>query len=62
MGGVADYSLQVARALDEAGDTVHVWSPWAGEPIAVGGRMTVHRELEWNRPLSLRHIGAEIDA
>ena len=44
-GGVGDYAADLARALAEAGDTVHVWtaaSRAAGDGGAAAPRITIH--------------------
>lgn len=44
IGGVADYTRQVAQALTEAGEDVHVWCPATGERSTVD-RFIVHPDL-----------------
>jgi glycosyltransferase involved in cell wall biosynthesis len=42
-GGVGDYTRQVARALAEAGDVVHVWAPAAARETPIDAGVHVHR-------------------
>jgi glycosyltransferase involved in cell wall biosynthesis len=44
IGGVGDYTRQVARGLADAGDDVHVWCP-GGEEDRSERTVTVHRTL-----------------
>jgi glycosyltransferase involved in cell wall biosynthesis len=41
VGGVSDYTANVARALADAGDDVHVWT--SGSSGTTAGRITLHR-------------------
>ena len=62
VGGVADYTRQVARGLAEAGDEVHVWCPSTGktDPVDVDV-FEVHAELGTFRQSDLTHAGAHLD-
>ena len=44
-GGVSDYTQQVARALVEQGDEVHVWCPAWREVENHADGVRVHRQL-----------------
>lgn len=62
VGGVADYTRQVARGLAEAGDDVHVWCPATGKADPVDGdAFKVHAVLGTFRPSDLAHAGALLD-
>ena len=60
IGGVSDYTGQLAQALAEAGDDVHVWCP--GEARAHVPGIHVHAVLGTLAPADLRRAGAELDA
>lgn len=60
IGGVADYTRQVAQALAEAGEEVHVWCPATGEGAAAD-RFTVHAELGRFEPAELARAGRLLD-
>ena len=55
VGGVSDYTRQVAEGLARMGDEVHVWCPRAGEPSRVRG-VQIHPELGAIRPRDLRRL------
>ena len=56
-GGVSDYTYQVAAALAEAGDEVHVWCPPSGSPAPRQRGVTVHPELGRIGAADLRRVG-----
>jgi glycosyltransferase involved in cell wall biosynthesis len=60
VGGVADYTRQVARGLAEAGEDVHVWCP-ATSQADRGDAFTVHAELGQFEPADLARAGALLD-
>ena len=60
VGGVSDYTGQLARALAAAGDEVHVWCPGAARATAPG--VQVHASLGAMSPADLRRVDAEMDA
>lgn len=55
VGGVSDYTRQVAEGLARMGDEVHVWCPRASEPSRVRG-VQIHPELGAIRPRDLRRL------
>ena len=63
VGGVADHTRLVAEGLAAEGDRVCVWCPAAeGEAArAVGGGVSVRRELGGFRPSDLRRVGRALD-
>jgi hypothetical protein len=60
IGGVSDYTGQLARALAEAGDDVHVWCPGEARDRVAG--VHVHAALGTLSPADLRRASAELDA
>ncbi len=75
IGGVGDYTRQVAEALAKAGDDVHVWCPalrhaQSAPGMAMGGdgaphsasSVAVHRTLGAFTASDLRRTGAGLDA
>jgi hypothetical protein len=60
IGGVSDYTSQLARALAEAGDDVHVWCP--GEARAQVPGIQVHAALGTLSPADLRGADSKLDA
>jgi glycosyltransferase involved in cell wall biosynthesis len=67
LGGVSDYTCQVAAGLSGQGDEVHVWCPEGvrrmnglDTPVTADG-VTVHRECGSFRPEDLRRIGQKLD-
>jgi len=73
IGGVSDYTYQVANGLAEAGDDVHVWCPRMRSQEAGGRskepeqtsrseRVVVHRELGRIWPSDLRRVGKMLDS
>jgi glycosyltransferase involved in cell wall biosynthesis len=59
VGGVSDYSRQVAEGLARIGDEVHVWCPRATMGSAVAG-LHVHPELGLIRPSDLRRLDGHL--
>jgi glycosyltransferase involved in cell wall biosynthesis len=55
VGGVSDYTRQVAEGLVRMGDEVHVWCPRAGDPSGMHG-LHIHPELGSIRPSDLRRL------
>jgi glycosyltransferase involved in cell wall biosynthesis len=64
VGGVADYSREVAEGLAAAGDEVHVWCPAVALGSVPPGRPGVHLHpvLGAFRPGDLCHLDAALDA
>jgi glycosyltransferase involved in cell wall biosynthesis len=61
IGGVSDYTCQVASELAQRGGEVHVWCPASeGESAGVPGPL-VHRQLGQASPADLRRVGRELD-
>jgi glycosyltransferase involved in cell wall biosynthesis len=61
LGGVADYTAQVAAGLAAAGDEVHVWCPpAAGSPLELPG-VVVHPELGRLGPRDWSRLGRSLD-
>lgn len=61
VGGVSDYTRQVAEALAHKGDEVHVWCPRGGEGSEASGVHT-HPELGRIRPEDLRRLHWLLDS
>jgi len=61
IGGVSDYTRQVARGLSDAGDLVHVWCPGGGDEEATGG-IVVHRALGTFSEADLRRADDALNA
>jgi len=67
LGGVSDYTCQLAAGLAGYGDDVHVWCPNRGEePIgedsqSASGAAKVHRDFGCFAPTDLRRVGLELD-
>ena len=59
-GGVADYTRQVACALTEAGDDVHVWCP-AGGMSDPSDRFALHPVFGSFRASDLKHAASLLD-
>jgi glycosyltransferase involved in cell wall biosynthesis len=55
VGGVSDYTRQVAEGLAHMGDEVHVWCPRVGDGSRVAG-LHVHPELGSIGPSDLRRL------
>ena len=60
VGGVSDYTGQLAAALAEAGDEVHVWCP--GDARSGPAGVDVHAVLGRMSPGDLRRVDEELDA
>jgi glycosyltransferase involved in cell wall biosynthesis len=60
VGGVSDYTGQLARALADAGDEVHVWCPGGARESGEG--IQVHAALGAISPADLRRVDALLDA
>jgi hypothetical protein len=60
VGGVSGYTGQLARALADAGDDVHVWCPGEARDGMAG--IQVHAALGAMSPADLRRVDAELDA
>jgi glycosyltransferase involved in cell wall biosynthesis len=61
VGGVSDYTRQVAEGLARMGDEVHVWCPRAAECAPPVGPY-VHPELGSIRPRDLRRLDERLDS
>lgn len=67
LGGVSDYTCQLAAGFSAQGDDVHVWCPEGvrhpdgpNDPVAAPG-VTVHREFGRFAPADLRAVGRKLD-
>lgn len=60
IGGVSDYTRQIAEGLARMGDEVHVWCPRAGDTSPVRG-LCVHPELGAIRPRDLRNLDKRLE-
>jgi glycosyltransferase involved in cell wall biosynthesis len=60
LGGVADHTYQIAKALACHGETVHVWGP-AGSDAQEDGLVVVHPVLGRFSASDLRKAGAQLD-
>ena len=60
VGGVSDYTGQLAAALAEAGDDVHVWCPGAARRGPAG--VEVHATLGTMSRADLRRVDTQLDA
>jgi glycosyltransferase involved in cell wall biosynthesis len=61
-GGVSDYTRQVARALAQAGDDVHVWAPPAAGTAPADPGVQVHRLPDHFGSRGLRQLDIELDS
>ena len=61
LGGVSDYTRQVAEALARDGQEVHVWCPPTNEPRETSG-VRVHAEAGRFRRSDLRRLTAALDS
>jgi glycosyltransferase involved in cell wall biosynthesis len=59
VGGVSDYTRQVAEGLASAGDEVHVWCPHSSSARVAG--VHVHAELGGIRPADLDRLASRLD-
>ena len=62
LGGVSDYTRQVASALARAGERVHVWAPVASGPTPIDPGVEVHRLQRRFSPRGLRKLGEALDS
>src|SRR5689334_22470557 len=64
IGGVADYTHQIARELAQCGQTVHVFAPFhaAAERSAAADLLAVHQLSDHFGLSSLRMLSRELDA
>jgi glycosyltransferase involved in cell wall biosynthesis len=60
IGGVSDYTWQVAEALASEGDEVHVWCPPTSQPRSASS-VRIHTELGRFRPSDLRRLADSLD-
>jgi len=61
LGGVSDYTAQLADGLASAGEEVHVWCPGSeGTSVAASG-VTIHRTFGAFAPADLKRAGSELD-
>jgi glycosyltransferase involved in cell wall biosynthesis len=60
IGGVGDYTRQVAQGLADAGDDVHVWCP-GNEEATSAASITIHRTLGAFAAADLRRTDAVLD-
>ena len=61
IGGVGDYTRQVAQGLANAGDDVHVWCPGQGDQERAAS-VTLHRTLGTFAATDLQRADAGLDA
>ena len=61
VGGVADYTAEVAAALVTAGAAVHVWCPGEQREPTVERDVTVHRALAAMGAADLQRMDAQLD-
>ncbi len=61
LGGVSDYTRQVACGLAQAGDEVHVWAPPGPEPLTADAGVHPHRLAGNFDPRSLASLGRALD-
>ena len=54
-GGVSDYTYLLARALAEAGEDVHIWTPAVSSDAARTGTLW---SMKFRRQLKQRHANA----
>jgi glycosyltransferase involved in cell wall biosynthesis len=60
VGGVSDYTCQVAEGLARMGDEVHVWCPRAADRASTP-RLQVHPDLGGIGPGNLARLGQRLD-
>jgi glycosyltransferase involved in cell wall biosynthesis len=60
IGGVSDYTRQVAEGLAHAGAEVHIWCPRSATTRG-HARVRVHATLGGIRPSDLRRVGDQLD-
>jgi len=63
LGGVSDYTHQLAAGLSGQGDEVHVWCPRGrdGGSHPAASDVQVHREFGGFAPSDLRRVGQQLD-
>ena len=61
IGGVSDYTRQIAEALARDGEEVHVWCPPVDAPRDADA-VHIHSELGQVRPSDLRYVSAALEA
>lgn len=61
LGGVSDYTCQIARELGAAGDTVHVWCPACDRPVLSDPGVMVHRDFDRFDIHGLRRLDQELN-
>jgi len=61
IGGVSDYTRQIAEALARNGEDVHVWCPPVDAPRPAAA-VHLHSELGQVRPSDLAHVSHALDA
>jgi len=61
VGGVSDYTRQIAEALSREGEEVHVWCPPVDAARNASG-VQVHPELGRFRPADLKYVSDALDA
>lgn len=62
LGGVSDYSWEVARGLAQAGQNVSVWAPGTVSNTSLIEEITVHRRANLFSPRGLFHLERELNA
>jgi glycosyltransferase involved in cell wall biosynthesis len=60
VGGVADYTKQIADALARAGEEIHVWTS-AAQETSEASAVHVHPDPGRFRPSDLRRLGGRLD-
>ncbi len=61
IGGVSDYTFEVASALAARGDAVHVWCPHHPATAPAASGVVVHRALGAITPSDLQAVGEQLD-
>jgi glycosyltransferase involved in cell wall biosynthesis len=61
IGGVSDYTSQLAAGLAECGDQVHVWCPGYAGTLPSQTGISVHRQFGAFSPADLRRAEADLD-
>lgn len=61
IGGVSDYTRQIAEALAHSGEDVHVWCPSAGV-VREATAVHIHSELGQFEPADLKRVSDSLDA
>jgi glycosyltransferase involved in cell wall biosynthesis len=60
-GGVSDYTHQLAHALADAGDEVHVWAPACSGPPETASPVQIHRLPDHFGPRGLLALGTQLN-